>query len=99
MPKEHRTQNGGAIEIQQLLRRIDRELHRVIKYTHRRSFDLLTAARLMDHLDVVYRNLGYHRFTGLLLELNPPMLGEAHASLPSNEHRVTPPVDSGHVAA
>lgn len=99
MPKLHRNPDGHALQIEDLLRTIDRELHRVIKYTHRRNFDMLTAARLMDHLDRVYRNLGYHRFTGLLLELNPPILGEAHASLPSNDQPVTTPVDPGHVAA
>jgi hypothetical protein len=57
-------------EARDLLLEIDRQLHEVIDYTNDPDFDPVRAAQLMDRFGDVYQDLGYHRFTDLLLSLD-----------------------------
>lgn len=77
-------------EARDLLLQIDRQLHEVIDYTSAPDFDPVKAAELMDHFGDVYQDLGYRRFTDLLLSLNTP---QQQPSSSTDEQPREPPTD------
>lgn len=74
-----------------LLRQIDRQLHEVIDYTDAADVDPVKAAQLMDRFGDVYQDLGYRRFTGLLLSLDTEQPPSGDADQPSAGDPSEPP--------